>query len=91
MATPPVEQTKERRSRDEHQPARGLWHWSRLWIERVCSHKKYFLAVVETVSIGIRVEGVGSDGCLVDVEERDRIKKRTMRKRKKEYLAAKAA
>jgi hypothetical protein len=69
-STPPVEQTKERRSYDEHQPIRGLGHWVRRRIERVQrvrSHQEYFLAVLKAVPVGIWVEGVGSDGLLLRV------------------------
>jgi hypothetical protein len=54
-STPPVEQTKDRHSRDEHQPALRLRHCIRLRIQQVCSHQKNFFAIVETVLVGIRV------------------------------------
>ncbi len=64
-----MEHAQEPDPGDQHQPARGLRHWSRLRIERIRSHYKDFFAVVETVPIGIRVQSVGSDRLLLHVEE----------------------
>ena len=54
-----------------HALSPALWNGIRRWIERVQrvrSHQKYFFAVAETVTVGIWVEGVGSDGLLFHVE-----------------------
>ena len=60
------------RSKYGHGPpgSGGLWYWRRIErVQRIGSHLKYFFAVVETVPIGIRGEGVDSDCHLVGVEE----------------------